>query len=108
MTVSPIKSARQQDDFGQVVSREAKDKEHVKRWRGFQFFFRFQSRETLTTFRSPSSETARVVPRLLMADIPNGAPLDAGAENVDDSKEMKLKDWTIAAGCVPPDEAPPH
>jgi hypothetical protein len=107
MSVSPIKG-RHQDGDEQVESREVERKEYVKRWRGFQFFLRFESHEITRIIRKPSQE---VIPRptgLHVAEALNAMPPVPGVGGSTDSEEHTSKTVMVAAGVMPPNDPGPH
>jgi len=108
MTVSPIKG-RHQDGDEQVVSQEVECKEYVKRWRGLQFFFRIESRETTRIVRKPTQGMKQRAAGLHAAEIANAIPPADPGGDATDSEETTSKDWMAACGLMPPNTSDgPH
>jgi hypothetical protein len=106
MTVASIKN-RHHEEGGQVVSREEKSREYVKRWRGFQFFLRFESREITRTLRSlPPRQTLALQTPEVLADLPAPVEMPLPGENPTPDT-TKIKILMVASGVMPPDPGGP-
>ncbi len=103
MTVASIKGRHQNDEEGSAARRGEEKKEYVKRWRGFEFFLRFESHKITKTHGGPALVKGQALPQAQgqpVAEVRLQA-MDMGDPGPD-TTQTTTKIVTVACGVVPP------
>jgi hypothetical protein len=106
MTVASIKGRHQNDEEEPAAKRGMEKKEYVKRWRGLEFFLRFESHQITKTQRSPVPVQAPAPQALAphVVEAAGAAPAMDGGDPVSDTTKTTSKIKMVSCGVTPPND----
>jgi hypothetical protein len=112
MTVAPIKGRHQSVEEGPVAQGGEEKKEYIKRWRGLEFFLRFESHQITKIHRGPAlpqrpaplqGSAQQASGPHLVEDLAVAHGIDS-ADSVSDTTKTTTKIKMVSCGVTPPND----